>query len=139
MSRYTIQEMDLVCTIGMDYAVQFWCRDYRNVAIPYERPAMLTVVDSLGNSIVQTVDPDIPGTIIDPLNDAIVQAASVNGMIQVVIPRNVTADLVVGSFNYDLWATLYDVDQIALFPQGQSTPVAKGRFIVQPRYTEMGR
>lgn len=142
MSRWTLQEQDLIITIGMDYAVQFWLTDHRGESIPVERPARMTVKDSLGQVLfdAETIDSDgtslPPG--LDPLTEAYLVTSPVNGMVQLTLPRGLTQLWAPGTrFSYDLWATVYDGGAGGAFPTGQQLPVARGRFILQSRVTQM--
>ena len=141
MSRYTLTEKDLIVTIGMDFAVQWWLVDHRGESIPLERPARLTAKDHLGQVLfdAESVEnPDDPAGEIDVLNDPWLVVSPVNGMVQLVLPRNLTQQWSPGApLTYDLWATLRDGGAGGAFPNGQQLPVARGRVVLQTRITQM--
>lgn len=140
MSRYTLQGQDVVVTIGMDFAIQWWLTDHRGESVPVERPARLMVKDALGQVLLDaeaTGNGDDPGGGIDPMTDAWLVTSPVNGMLQLTIPRAVTSQWVPNRLEYDLWATVYDGESGGAFPSGQQLPVARGRFLVQQRITQM--
>lgn len=148
MSRYVISPMDLLCTVGQDAAYQFWCTDHRGEPFPMESPAMLTVKDSIGQTLFQTAAmPTNPADFTpNPMLEAMIVAVPVNGMLQVTIPRGMTRDWFPGTHTYDVWATVYDYDSalttvqgelVPIFPMGQQVPIAQGRFIIRSRTTHL--
>jgi hypothetical protein len=132
MSRYTLQERDLICTVGQDCAWQFWATDHRGEPIPMTFPAKLSVVDGLGQQLFETETEDP-----DPLADAMLTVSPENGVVQLTVPRGLSADWFPGSLTYDLWATVIDDEAATYFPNGQQMPISKGRFIIQRRTTEL--
>jgi hypothetical protein len=132
MSRYTVSERDLICTVGMDYACQFWATDHRGEPLPMTIPCKLSVVDALGQQLFET-EAENP----DPLADAVLTAAPENGVLQLTIPRAMSADWFPGSLTYDVWATIIDDEAATYFPNGQQMPISKGRFIIVRRTTEL--
>lgn len=131
-------EKDLAITIGMDFACQWWLTDHRGRPLPVERPARMTVVDSLGQQLFDAeASDDAPNPPLDPLIDPLLMAAPVNGMLQLSLPRALTAQWSPGRLSYDIWATVYDDDVLGLFPNGQQLPVARGQFYIRPRITQM--
>ena len=148
MSRYTLVENDLVITIGMDFACQFWVTDHRGVQFPMDLPARMTVKDNLGQVLFETAGS--PGTVYeqppDPLTEAVLVTSPTAGMMQVTIPRGLTSYWTAGTYYYDIWATINDTDsqlvgatgaQQPIFPTGQQLPITKGRFIIRNRTTNM--
>ena len=132
MSRYTLAESDLVVTIGMDFACQFWATDHRAEPLPMTSPCKLTVKDSLGQTLFET-EWENP----DPLANAMLTASPENGVLQLTIPRALSADWSAGILYYDVWATVIDGEAAAYFPNGQQLPIAKGRFHIRKRTTEL--
>lgn len=138
MSRYTLAEKDLVATIGMDFAVQFWITDHRGEHLPLKNPAKLTVKDSTGSIVVETVDVSLTDpTEIDPMTEASVGVSDSNGMMQAVIPRSITATIPPGRYYYDAWATIWDDEAVSNFPEGQQLPLVKGTFMFVTRVTQL--
>lgn len=133
-----MSEKDLSITIGMDFACQWWLTDHRGRALPVDRPARITVVDNLSQQLFdcETMgEADPEGH--DPLLEPLLMASPVNGMLQLSLPRGLTAQWDPGRLSYDIWATVFDDDVLGLFPAGQQLPVARGQFYVRPRITQM--
>lgn len=137
MSRYTINETDLVCTVGMDFTFQLWVTDHRGEALRMDRPAKMTVRDNLGQILFETDSgEDADGN--DVLTDALVLTSPENGVMQVTIPRSMTKHWSPNSAcTWDAWATINDGGATTFFPEGQQIPVARGRFIIRGRTTIM--
>lgn len=135
-------EADLVITIGMDYACQFWVRDHREDPLPLTYPCRMTVRDRVGAVLFTTYspaqdDPDDPADDFDMASVPLLAPSEVNGMLQLTIPRIITSRWKLGNYYYDVWGTVMDQEATALFPNGQQVPVAKGRFLVGNRITDM--
>lgn len=132
MSRYTLTELDLVCTVGMDYTFQVWCVDHRGEPLPFTYPCKMTVKDTLGQTLFETET-----TNPDTLTDASITPSAENGVIQVSLPRALTSLWFPTTCSYDLWATVVDDESSSSFPNGQQLPVCRGRFVITRRTTEM--
>lgn len=135
MSRWTVNDDDLIVTVGQDVAFQFWITDHRGQPVPIAEPARMCVRDRLGMILFETSGP-YTGTP-DPLQDPILMVSDVNGMVQVTLPRGLTSRWTPDRHRYDVWATVVDADNIALFPEGQQAPMAAGTFIIRTRTTVM--
>jgi hypothetical protein len=130
MSRYTLTETDLVATVGMDFTFQLWVVDHRGMPLPLERPAKMTVVDRIGQTLFETADGPADNTV-----EATIALSTDNGLAQVTIPRALSDDWFPSIHSWDHWATIYDGESQGSFPKGQQIPLARGRFIIQPRNT----
>ena len=123
---------NIIAKRGQDLAVQWWSVDHRGEPIPYERPAKLTVKDSVGQLVMETTDDSAQAGA-----EALLLTSPYNGLIQLTIPRALLAPITPGIYRYDLWATVIDPVTISLFPGGQLVPVSEGTFTVTKRITVM--
>lgn len=131
MTRY-VNDTNITVKQGQDAAFQVWVTDNRNESVPFTIPAKMTVKDKVGQIVLETTDESTAaGT------EAMVLTSPVNGLVQVTIPRAVTVDIPPGTYIYDVWATIVDIETAAMFPDGQQVPVISGRLTVTARTTVM--
>lgn len=120
---------DMVITQGQDFAIQVVISDHRGDPVPYSLPAQMTCKDQVGQTAFTTTMDSETG------DEAMITTSEMNGLIQVTVPRKVTAKLPAGMYVYDIWATLNDAESSSIYPEGQQSPVVSGKIYVSSRVT----
>lgn len=131
MPIQVINPQDLSFSTGQDFSFQVVITDHRGDPVPFSLPAQMTCKDSVGQTAFATTMASETGL------EASITTSEINGLIQVTVPRQVTAKIPSGMYYYDIWATLSGDESDATYPKGQQTPVVSGRIRVTGRLTHL--